>query len=261
MVGQPYNPDNCAFLSSQSLNANQFNTNVPYSTNNTTHLILWDFVEKKILWVNSQTNLIESEIGGSSLPNNTGNLVINDDGNPQSTLVREYYDGNVVINPLVEINNNTSETLIGSVFIPANTFKVGDVVRRGIVTISYGAQISGTKGDFNIYANTTNSLLGATLINTLSTAIGTTNYDLVSTGYNAASPDQLDFSKFISTTNLVGGTLNFGTNPATYDTNYTTFDITQDAYVLVTINLVDISDRFALKSLYLNKVIKPLNLI
>lgn len=66
MVGVPYNPSNCAFIANQALNANQFNGNVNYSTNNTTHLTLWDFVEQKIYWVNSQTNIIEAEIPGAS---------------------------------------------------------------------------------------------------------------------------------------------------------------------------------------------------
>jgi len=62
MVGQAYNPSNCSFVTNQGLNANQFNGSVPYSSNNTNHLVLWDFVEKKLLWVNSITNIIESEI-------------------------------------------------------------------------------------------------------------------------------------------------------------------------------------------------------
>lgn len=62
MVGQAYNPSNCSFVTNQALNANQFNGSVPYSSNNTNHLVLWDFVEKKLLWVNSITNIIESEI-------------------------------------------------------------------------------------------------------------------------------------------------------------------------------------------------------
>lgn len=62
MVGVAYNPNNCAFISNQARNANQFNGNVPYSTNNTNHLVLWDFVENKLIWVNSVTNIIEAEL-------------------------------------------------------------------------------------------------------------------------------------------------------------------------------------------------------
>lgn len=62
MVGVAYNPNNCAFISNQARNANQFNGNVPYSTNNTNHLVLWDFVAEKLYWVNSVTNIIEAEL-------------------------------------------------------------------------------------------------------------------------------------------------------------------------------------------------------
>lgn len=64
MIGFPYNPNDCVFLLNQSLNANQFNPSVPYSNNKTNHNLLWDFIAQKIYWVNSQTNLIESEISG-----------------------------------------------------------------------------------------------------------------------------------------------------------------------------------------------------
>lgn len=70
MIGSPFNPNNCAFVSNQSLNANQFNGNVSSSSNNTTHTVLWDFVAEKLYWVNTQTNIIEAELPGA----NAGNL-------------------------------------------------------------------------------------------------------------------------------------------------------------------------------------------
>lgn len=63
MVGVAYNPDNCAFVFNQALNANQFNGSVNFSNNSSTHIVLWDFVEQKLYWVNSQTNIIDAEIG------------------------------------------------------------------------------------------------------------------------------------------------------------------------------------------------------
>lgn len=69
MIGVAYNPANCAFISNQAVNANQFNGNVPYSSNPTTHLVLWDFIDERLYWVNSQTNIIEAEIPGSSACN------------------------------------------------------------------------------------------------------------------------------------------------------------------------------------------------
>lgn len=66
MVGVPFNPDNCAFIANQALNTNQFNGNVPNSANSTTHTVLWDFVEQKLYWVNTQTNIIEAELPGTN---------------------------------------------------------------------------------------------------------------------------------------------------------------------------------------------------
>ena len=65
-----YNPDNCVFLLSQSLNANQFNNNVPDANNLVPHNLLWDLVANKLIWVNTLTNEIVKELGGgnSGLP-------------------------------------------------------------------------------------------------------------------------------------------------------------------------------------------------
>jgi hypothetical protein len=67
MIGVPFNPNNCTFLASQALNANQLNPNVPDTGNLTTHNLLWDFVENKMYWVDTKTNLIVQELssGGS----------------------------------------------------------------------------------------------------------------------------------------------------------------------------------------------------
>lgn len=67
MVGTTYNPNDCAFLLSQSLNSNQFNSNVPYSSNRTTHNVLWDFIAQKIYWVNTINGLIEAEISSLNI--------------------------------------------------------------------------------------------------------------------------------------------------------------------------------------------------
>lgn len=66
MVGVPFNPDNCAFIANQALNTNQFNGGVLNASNITTHTVLWDFVEQKLYWVNTKTNIIEHEIPGDA---------------------------------------------------------------------------------------------------------------------------------------------------------------------------------------------------
>jgi hypothetical protein len=75
MIGGSYNPNDCIFIASQALNANQFNDNVPDTGNLTTHNLLWDTINEALIWVNTKTNLIVFEItGGGSLPfgNDTG---------------------------------------------------------------------------------------------------------------------------------------------------------------------------------------------
>jgi hypothetical protein len=64
MVGIAFNPDNCAFIASQALNTNQFNGNVQFSSNSSNHTVLWDFVEQKLYWVNTLTNIIDAELPG-----------------------------------------------------------------------------------------------------------------------------------------------------------------------------------------------------
>lgn len=68
MIGIPYNPNNCIFITSQTLNADQFNQNVPASGNKTTHNMLWDTANRTLIWVDTATNLIVFEIGGGGLP-------------------------------------------------------------------------------------------------------------------------------------------------------------------------------------------------
>jgi hypothetical protein len=71
MIGVPYNPDVTIFLLSQSLNASQFNPNVPDTGNKTTHNLLFDTNAKTLIWVDTKTNLIVQETaagGGEDTP-------------------------------------------------------------------------------------------------------------------------------------------------------------------------------------------------
>src|ERR1700741_3461039 len=61
MIGVPYNPDVTIFLLSQSLNASQFNPNVPDAGNFTVHNLLFDTAAKTLIWVDTATNLIVQE--------------------------------------------------------------------------------------------------------------------------------------------------------------------------------------------------------
>lgn len=66
MIGVPYNPDVTIFLLSQSLNASQFNPNVPDTGNLTTHNLLFDTASQTLIWVNTKTNLIVQETSAGS---------------------------------------------------------------------------------------------------------------------------------------------------------------------------------------------------
>jgi len=66
MIGVPYNPNNCIFIASQALNADQFNQSVPDAGNITTHNLLFDVVNSSLIWVDTKTNLIVFEIEGST---------------------------------------------------------------------------------------------------------------------------------------------------------------------------------------------------
>lgn len=64
MIGVPFNPNNCIFIATQALNANQFDPNVPDSGNLTTHNLLFDTVNNSLIWVNTKTNIIVQETSG-----------------------------------------------------------------------------------------------------------------------------------------------------------------------------------------------------
>ena len=67
MIGVPYIPSNCIFISSQALNANQFIQGAPVS-NPVPHDLLWDTISNSFIWVNTKTGIIAFElIGGSGM--------------------------------------------------------------------------------------------------------------------------------------------------------------------------------------------------
>lgn len=118
MIGIPYNPDNCIFIASQSLNANQFNDNVPNAGNLTTHNLLWDVVNNTIIWVDTKTNLIVYEItSGGALPNNPydfyldGNVAIGGDGSAEHPFKTLTELNNAVLALPVNANSYTAIVL------------------------------------------------------------------------------------------------------------------------------------------------------
>ena len=62
MIGVPFNPNNCVFISSMAVNADQFDNVVPDANNHVPCNLLWDFVANSLIWVNTKTNLILREL-------------------------------------------------------------------------------------------------------------------------------------------------------------------------------------------------------
>ena len=98
MVGVPYNPDNCTFVASQALNANQFNGVVPDAVNTSNHLLLWDFIDEKLYWVNSLTNIIEHELPDASGGQNEA-YIIENTGTYNLTPTPTVYGNNYIVLP------------------------------------------------------------------------------------------------------------------------------------------------------------------
>ena len=98
MIGVPYNPDNCTFVASQALNANQFNGAVPDAVNTSNHLLLWDFIDEKLYWVNSLTNIIEHELPDASGGQNEA-YIIENTGTYNLTPTPTVYGNNYIVLP------------------------------------------------------------------------------------------------------------------------------------------------------------------
>jgi len=99
MVGVPFNPDNCIFISNQALNANQFGA-VPNASNQSNHTILWDTVESKLYWVNTLTNIIEKEFpSGSGSGNELSSNYTGANSTYTMTLSPAVYGNNYILLP------------------------------------------------------------------------------------------------------------------------------------------------------------------
>jgi len=138
MVGVPYNPDNCTFVANQALNANQFNGVVPNAVNTSNHLLLWDFIDEKLYWVNSLTNIIEHELPDGSGGQNESYIV--ESGIPTGSY-------NLTPTPTVYGNNY--------IVLPSGTYMFDleyDYIMNGTAGTGYGVSL------FEIRTNTNVSL-------------------------------------------------------------------------------------------------------
>lgn len=141
MVGVPYNPDNCTFVASQALNANQFNGVVPDAVNTSNHLLLWDFIDEKLYWVNSLTNIIEHELPDGSGGNN-----------------EEYIKNSVNVDENYSLSSNPTTFGANYIVLPAGTYMFDfecDYYMNNIQGSNYGIS------NFEIRTNTDPLITGS----------------------------------------------------------------------------------------------------
>jgi hypothetical protein len=162
MIGFPYNPNVCIFIANQTLNADQFNDNVPNAGNTTTHNLLWDTSSNSMIWVDTKTNLIVYEItGGGTLPNNPYDF---------------YLDGTVAVggNGSVESPFKTITELNNAVLaLPANANVYTAIVLPD--PAGYGNEVIGTLNiaeNLNLFGiNASNTTINCPILLT-STGLG-----------------------------------------------------------------------------------------
>jgi hypothetical protein len=192
---------------------------------------------------------------GSSLPTNPGNLMNISEGEVISSPInRIFVLGKTLFeNPLIH-TGTVSETIIFTQSVPANTFRVGDIIQNKTIDASFILENSGTM-TFSVYWNTEPTLQGSELLSQVS-----------SSGENGASPSSYNESfslvdidskvVVVYDTNVV---ISVDDNqiPPIYD-EYTIWNLDEEVYLILTVQLEDPGDRLCLWSSYIeNSAITP----
>ena len=149
MIGIPFNPNNCIFLASQALNANQFDPSVPDTGNLTTHNLLFDTVNNSIIWVNTKTNIIVQETAGGgagvTYQHSKVDLVANGTGDETLTISLN----NAVPIPLAKttaISISVAPPVLGTVITDTITGATGEL--GALITGSIYELLNVTAGGF-----------------------------------------------------------------------------------------------------------------
>ena len=150
--------------------------------------------------------------------------------------------GEFMINPKIIVSGTTDETILYSLLIPKNTFRVGDFVENSLANIEFGLTTNSGDATISVYYNSTNDLNGATFLN--SAPRGTTELDEFEYGISKYGWKYTSNTEYIVLSNDI----------LTYDTE-TSFDITQDNYFIFTVQLDGSSDVAALYKCFSRPII------
>lgn len=129
-----------------------------------------------------------------------------------------------------------TNTIIASYLVPAGTFDANDIFRFRLATSQTN---NANVKTIRVYANTSVSLAGATLIatRTLTSSIGT------------SLARELVFKNSLSSQNIFSPTANFGDdeNSTNVGINSTSIDFTIDQFIIIAVELADASDSVSLR--------------
>jgi len=187
----------------------------------------------------------------SSLPTNPGNLMNISEGELiSSTIDRIFVLGKTLFETPLIHTGTVSETIIFTQSVPANTFRVGDIIQNKTIDASFILENSGTM-TFSVYWNTEPTLQGSELLSQVS-----------SSGENGSYNGEFDLVDIGSKTVVVYDTnvvINVDDNqiPPIYD-EYTIWNLDEEVYLILTVQLEDPGDRLCLWSSYIsNSAITP----
>lgn len=148
MIGVPYNPDKCIFITSQAINANQFDPNVPDAGNLTTHNLLFDTVNNSLIWVDTKTNLIVQETsGGGSVTYEHANVELVADGLGDESLTISLNNAPpIALSKRIAIGISVAAPATGTIITDSTTGATGEL--GALITGSIYELINVTAGGF-----------------------------------------------------------------------------------------------------------------
>lgn len=205
--------------------------------------------ESKLTTQELDDNFLYLESLGSSLPLTPGNLMNISEGGVvvSSPINRTFVLGETLFETPIIYTGSVDETIIYTQSIPANTLRVGDFMRNQSFVIGLLIDITGTL-TFSVYWNSEPTLQGSQLLTTSSVSPGSNlkeeyQFDLIDNGFKVI---------FISDNSVIG--VNTDQIPPIYN-EYPIWNLDEDVYLILTLQLADPGDRLCLWSCYFSNSI------